>query len=231
MDINEPTNEDVSNSIVKGLIGTIPVVGALATELFGLIVVPPLEKRRVEWMNEIASRLKNLEDKHLLTLESLKDNEQFIDTILQTTTYVLKTSEEEKILAFQNALLNTALPEAPEKTKSQIFLNQLDNFTVWHIRILQFLDSPRQWFIKRGMQVPDISMGIGVNVLRVLREAFPEIRSENTLIEIIIKDLANVGVVDGEDMRGMVSSPTSVLARRTTKFGQEFLDFITDKNN
>jgi len=48
MDTNEPTNEDVANSIVKGVLGAIPIVGALATELFGLIVVPPLEKRRVE---------------------------------------------------------------------------------------------------------------------------------------------------------------------------------------
>lgn len=223
MNTNEPTNEDVANSIVKGVLGAIPVVGALATEVFGLIVVPPIEKRRVEWMNEIASRLKNLEDKHLLTIESLKDNEQFIDTILQTTTYVLKTSEKEKIIAFQNALLNTALPEAPEKTKSQIFLNQLDSFTDWHIRILKFIDHPKQWFKNSNLEPPIFISGSTKSVVFV---AFPILKTQGALLDTIWRDLVNANFIDDDGLQNNVSSD-SALARRTTPFGREFIEFIT----
>ena len=226
MDTNEPTNEDVANSIVKGVLGAIPIVGALATELFGLIVVPPLEKRRVEWMNEIASRLKTLEDKNLITVENLKNNEQFIDTILQATTYVLKTSEKEKIIAFQNALLNTALPEAPEKTKSQIFLNQLDSFTDWHIRILKFIDYPKEWFKNSNLSLPVFVSG---STKSVIFTAFPNLKTQGALLDPIWRDLVNANFVDDDGLQGNVSSD-SALARRTTPFGREFIEFITSRS-
>ena len=57
---NKTTAKDIAHSLVKGGLDAIPVVGSLATEIFGLIVTPPLEKRRAEWMNEIAAKLKEL---------------------------------------------------------------------------------------------------------------------------------------------------------------------------
>ena len=89
-------------------------------------------------MNEIAQRLQDLEDKNKFNLNTLSTNEDFIDVVLQSTTYALKTSQKEKIIAFQNAIINTALGESPEKSTSQIFLNLLDGFTIMHLKILKF---------------------------------------------------------------------------------------------
>lgn len=217
------TGKDIAHSLLKGGIGTIPIIGSLAVEIFGLVVTPPLEKRRAEWMNDIAVKLKELVDKKVINFEELQGNEQFIDVILQATTFALKTSEKEKIKAFRNAILNTATGDSPDKTVSQIFLNQLDKFTVWHIKILNFIDNPREWFKKYNKIPPSYMTG---SIYSVLEEAFPELKSQSALVDIIWDDLKTAGFHKTGDLRTMMSGD-GVLANRSTVFGSEFVAFIT----
>jgi hypothetical protein len=42
---------DVAHALAKGAISTVPLIGAPAAELFSLIVTPPLERRRAEWVS------------------------------------------------------------------------------------------------------------------------------------------------------------------------------------
>lgn len=221
--INKTTGNDIAHSLTKGGLGAIPIIGSLATEIFSLIVTPPLEKRRAKWMNEVASKLKDLEGKTSLNIESLKDNEQFIDVLLQATTHALKTSEKEKIVAFQNAILNTASGEAPEKTISQIFLNQLDSFTVWHIKVLKFIDNPRQWFQNANMTPPNLMAG---SISQVLKHAFPELKNQDELLDIIWNDLESAGFHRTGSIKTTMTGD-GTLSERTTNFGKEFLNFIT----
>src|SRR5687768_2037915 len=158
-DINKTSKGDILYAAVKAGLGSIPVLGSAATELFGLVVTPPLDKRRQEWMNEVAEKLKQLEQNNQVDFSSLSHNEQFIDTIVQATSIAIKTSEQEKIVALKNAVTNTALNVAPDKTKSQIFLNLVDSFTVWHLTILTFFDNPKAWFTKAGQVPPKLMMG------------------------------------------------------------------------
>lgn len=220
---DKTTGKDVTHSLVKGGLGTIPIVGSLASEIFGLIVTPPLEKRRVEWMNEIAERLKELEDKKELDLNDLCSNEQFIDVVLQATTYALKTSEKEKIKAFKNAIINTASGDSPDKTFSQIFLNQLDSFTVWHIKTLDFIDNPRQWFSKANRTPPNY---MGGSISAVIMDAFPELKNQDDLLDLIWNDLKTAGFHRTGDIKTGMSGD-GVLSERTTTLGKEFIRFIT----
>jgi hypothetical protein len=127
-EINKTTKGDILYVAAKAGLGSIPVLGSAASELFGLVVTPPLDKRRQEWMNEVAEKLKSLEESSKVDFLSLSHNELFLDTIVQATTIAIKTSEKEKIIALKNAVTNAALNEAPDKTKSQIFLNLVDSF-------------------------------------------------------------------------------------------------------
>jgi hypothetical protein len=217
------TKNDIAHSLTKGGLGMIPVIGSLASEIFGLIVTPPLEKRRAEWMNEVAEKLKELETNGQIDFSELKENAQFIDVVLQATTYALKTSEEEKISSFRNALLNTAKGDSPDKTKCQIFLNQIDKFTSWHIRILNLIDGPRDWFERAGKRPPNYMMG---SISSMLKEAFPELKDEDELIAIIWNDLGNIGF---HRTSGVNTSMTGdgVLSDRTTPLAKEFIEFIT----
>jgi hypothetical protein len=222
-EIEKSTRKDIAHSLTKGGLGMIPIVGSLASEIFGLVVTPPLEKRRAEWMNEVAERLNELQNNGQINFEDLQNNEQFIDVVLQATTYALKTSEEEKIKSLKNAVLNTASGNAIDKTKSQIFLNQIDNFTSWHLRILNLIDSPIIWFEKAGKVAPNYMMG---SISSMIKEAFPELKNQDELIDIIWNDLGNIGFHKTSGVKTSMSG-SGVLSERTTPIGKEFIDFIT----
>lgn len=89
--------KDLAYTLTKAGIGSVPYVGAAASEILSLIVASPLEKRRDKWFVEIGERLKVLEVKNNLQLSELSQNEFFIDIVIQTTQNVLKTSNELKI--------------------------------------------------------------------------------------------------------------------------------------
>lgn len=220
---NKTSAGDITHSLIKGGLGTIPVIGSLATEIFGLVVTPPLEKRRAAWMNEIAEKLNILEEKRLIDFKELADDERFVDVVLQATTLALKTSEREKINAFQSAVLNTASGECPDQTISQIFLNQLDRFTTWHIKILKFIDSPILWYQKANRTPPSFVAG---SISTVIKDAFPELKEENDLLEIIWNDLRTAGFHRTSDIRTSMTGGGAI-SERTTPLGKQFLKFIT----
>ncbi len=225
--VNKTTKKDIAHSLAKGGLGTIPVIGSLASEIFGLVVTPPLEKRRAEWMNEVAEKLKELENKQEIDFDKLKENEQFIDVVLQATTFALKTSEKRKIECFRNAIINTALGDSPEKTRSQIFLNQLDKFTTWHILILDFIDSPNKWFEKNSKTPPSLIMG---SLYSLIIDAFPELKGQDELLNIIWSDLESTGFHNSGNLKTMMSG-NGVFSNRTSKIGKEFIKFITKDDN
>jgi len=217
------TNKDILYSLAKGGVGSIPIIGALATEIFSLVVTPPMEKRRAEWMNDIAERLKALEDAGAIDLNELTNSDQFIDVVLQATTYALKTSEEEKIRAFRNGLLNTALGDGPSKVKSHIFLTQLDKFTSWHIKLLGFIDDPREWLQNAGITIPNY---MGTSIFTIICHAFPELKEHSELVDVIWDDLKVAGFHNTTGIRTTMTGE-GALAPRTTPLGQEFLRFIS----
>ena len=225
-DINKPTAGDYTFALTKGGLGAIPIVGSIASGLLGLLVTPPLEKRRQNWMTEVGTKLKELEENSKIDLSTLADNEQFIDTVLVATTLALKTSEKEKIKAFQNAILNTALGVSSDKTKGQIFLNLLDTFTIWHIKILHFIDNPTKWFENAGQNPPNFMMG---SLSSVLTNAFPPLSGQQELLDVIWRDLHDNGFHNTSGLMTTMSG-NGLLANRTTQLGQEFLKFISTPN-
>jgi len=215
---------DIAHGLVKGALGTIPVLGAPAAEIFGLIVSPPLEKRRIEWMNEIAEKLKELENSNRINIAELANDEHFIDVVLQSTTFALRTSQKEKKEAFKNAILNTAVKYPIDETKAQIFLNQLDKLTYWHIIILQFLKCPSDWLVEIKKT---LSISTMMNFLSFIKEVFPELKNEDELIEIIWNDLKIAGFHNSTDLNTLMSAGAWFDAKsRTTEFGNDFLDYI-----
>ncbi len=68
------------------------------------------------------SSLRELEENPDIRLEDLQSNEQFISTVMQVSQIVLRTHQAEKRTALRNAVLNAALPQAPEDALQQVFL-------------------------------------------------------------------------------------------------------------
>lgn len=222
--MKKETKDDISYSVAKAALGSIPIVGAAASELLQLLVTPPLEKRRNEWMIEVGEKLKQLEQKEELDLTKLASNDVFIDVVLQTTQLALLTSEKEKIQYFKNVILNSAVEENPNITKVHIFLNFISTFTVWHIKILKLFDNPEDWFNKNGKSMPSY-MAAGLS--NVLEEAYPELTGKRDLYDLIWDDLSRAGLHKTSGLHTTMTG-SGLMIQRTTPFGKEFLEFITE---
>jgi len=103
---------------------------------------------------------------------------------------VQKNSEEEKLLAFKNAIINTAIKEAPEKGVCQMFLSFLDRYTIWHLRILLISSDPLKWLLKK-IETPNESTTID----KFIYKNYPELASQEEFTEIIYNDLVNDGLI------------------------------------
>jgi hypothetical protein len=217
------TKSDIEHTLIKAGLSAIPIVGGSAAELFGSLIVPPLEKRRDEWIKSIAEGLINLQEKvKEFQIEKLKDDPIFVTTVLQATQVALRSHQKEKLEALRNAILNTAIGNAPNDDLQLMFLNFIDSFVPWHLRILTFFQNPRTYGEKKGINYPDYYAG---GAETVLIKTFPELASQRSFYDQIAKDLDVRGLMDGGGLQATLTA-SGMFQKRTTKLGDEFLSFI-----
>lgn len=70
--------DDAAHAVAKGVVGAIPVAGAGLAEMFALIVGPPLEKRRDQWLKTVAHAINELQVSKGVSVEDLQNSERFI---------------------------------------------------------------------------------------------------------------------------------------------------------
>ena len=214
---------DRLHAMARAGLGSIPAVGAAATELFTAIIAPPLETRRIEWMNEVAEHLQQLEGRGDLKLEELQDNETFITTVMHASQAAIRNHQSEKRDALRNAVLNAALPHAPEESLQQHFINQIDTFTVWHIRLLDFFQDPPAWFQNSGVTPPAFALSISLEQLIIA--AWPELQNCYDFLNVIVDELNAMGLFSVGGLRTMMTVG-GAHEKRTTEMGDMFLSFI-----
>ncbi len=206
---------DVAHASTKAILSALPYIGGPAAELFQLVLQPPLEKRRAEWMERIAEGLETLE-KDGLKVQDLKDNPQFISAVMQAYQIALHTHQEDKLRALRNAVLNVASGNAPEDALQGLFLSYVDFFTAWHIRILKVFQAPPG---PAGMSLGGLS--------NVLESAIPEMRGQRDLYDSLWRDLYIRGLTNTENLH-MTMSGSGLVEKRTTGLGDKFLAFISE---
>ena len=222
-DIPEATLEDRLHTLAKAGIASIPVVGAAASELFTVILASPLEKRRVEWMNDVAECLKELEERGELNLEDLQNNETFITTVMQASQAAIRTHQTEKREALRNAVLNAALPHTPEESLQQYFITLIDTFTVEHIRLLDLFKDPQTWFERNNVAPPQF---LSAGLEDVITSAWPELKNQYEFLNAVLEELKGKGFFAGGGLRTTMTRH-GLFEKRTTKMGNSFLEFIT----
>jgi len=215
---------DVGHSLAKGVLSGVPLVGGLASEIFNLVIAPPLTKRRDEWMNSIAEGLKKLEERAGgFKIEELSKNEMFITTVMQASQAAVRNHQKEKLEALRNAVLNAALPNAPEEDLQLIFLGYIDTLTTWHVRILKLFDNPVEWFKQNGKKFPELHLG---GLESILTSAYPDLRGPRAFFDQIFKDLYERGLTNTETLHSTMTG-MGLTAQRTSEIGRAFIRFIT----
>jgi hypothetical protein len=220
----EETKSDTAHAVARAVVGSIPVVGSAATELFNKLITPPLEKRRNKWMKEIGESLSKLEEAGVITLDNLQGNDVFIDVVMQASTMAIRNSHEEKHEALRNAVLNSALPDAPDESKQQMFINWIDELTSWHLRMLKLLSDPKKWYRDNNREAPVYH--ITSSLSQVLTNAYPELASQQEFYSQIGKELFAKGLLNTEGFHAMMSG-SGAYEHRATNLGNEFLKFIS----
>jgi hypothetical protein len=132
---------DVAHALTKAGLSAIPVVGGPAVELFQLVIQPPLEKRREAWRARVGEAIAKLEANGI-DIESLRENEEFVSVVMQASQIAIRTHQEEKLVMLRNAVLNVATGQTTDESLQTMFLNFVDVFTEWHVRILRLFQSP-----------------------------------------------------------------------------------------
>jgi hypothetical protein len=141
-------------------------------EIIGVIMKSPIEKRRDEWFQSLADGLNTLvETVEELTSEKLSQNEVFVSTVMETTQIAIRTHQEDIRQALRNAVLNAALPNAPDDVQQKMFVQWLHEFTPWHIKVLKVFDSPHITDVSLDLDDQDWMMNIGLSDLGKLIES------------------------------------------------------------
>jgi hypothetical protein len=209
-DNNTPKHErkDYLYTITKAGIGSIPVIGAAASELFSMLITSPLENRRMQWMQKVEKRLRLLENDQQISIEKLQKNQVFIDTVMQASQAAIRTHQKEKLDALVNAIENSAMDIAPDEIYQQIFLNYIETFTVLHFTVLNFLE---------GVAIGQKSGS------EIIKDKFTQEGVENYIYEHVWNDLESKGLVTEE------SGISISFQVRRTPLGNMFIDFISSR--
>lgn len=220
-----PCYEDYAHAGVKAGLSFIPVIGGSISEFFSMVIAPPLEKRRDEWMAILYQELVRLETViEGFRIDTLKDNEQFISVLLYATNVAMRTHQKDKIEALRNAVLNSALNISIENNIQQIFLNLIDRYTPLHLLLLKFFKDPRGYGEKRHITYPSWSMG---GPASVLEHTFPDLKNKRELYEQITRDLSNDGLLNSKDFLHVTMTANGMFDSRTSKMGINLLNYIT----
>lgn len=214
----EPTEADTAQAIARAGLAGIPVIGGPINEILSLVLAPAVERRRVEWLKELADALDQLEEKVAgFRVVELADNEAFVSATIQATRIAIGTHQQEKREYLRNALLNIAKGITTDEVKQQVFLNAIEAFTPTHIKALNLIwrgGGLNIGWDKNSIPMMQRTYGAAIEILA------PEVKGETSLMGALLADLRNRGFsnLGGPD----VAFPQGGII---TNLGIEFLNF------
>jgi hypothetical protein len=103
-----------------------------------------------------------------------------------------------------------------------MFLQFVDNFTSWHLRILKFFDDPQEWGKQHSVKFQELMAGALTNILN---DAFPELGGRREFYDQVVRDLNTRGLL-GIDSLHTTMTGRGLFGSRTTDLGKQFLKFI-----
>ncbi len=216
---------DKAHAVVRAGLGAIPVAGQGAIELFSALILPPLEKRRNEWMEAVGQDLARLAVDRKIDLDELQQNQAFTDLVMSASQAAIRNANEEKRQALRNAIRNAALGNGPDEDQQQMFIRWVDEFGVWHLRILKLFQNPAAWADLRGHVFQRHYMS---SLNAVLEEAYPDLKGKSEFYNQVWRDLQQRGLTNSGPLQTMMTSE-GTLEGRTSGIGDEFLRFIADE--
>lgn len=222
----EPTGaiRQVVEAATKAALGAIPLAGGGAVELFQFAVAHGREQRFQSWIADVTEALNRLVlEPRGATFEDLSSDDAFLDVIGEATRATVETSDQVKIDALRNAVVNSVFQPDTEADRRAILLDILVGLTPTHIKLLKLYDDPRVWYAEEGIPVPNITMG-GAGL--VVEQAYPDLAADKPLLDYVVKDLGSKNLANLN--LNVTTTGDSVFASKTQALGRELITFITE---
>ena len=186
--------------------------GGLGGEIFESILLPSLRTRQREWWATLFERIDRLE----VNVEDLSQRKEAITTyVLAASQAAIKTHDQEKLEALQNAVLNMLDGANQDDDLGSVLLGLVDSLQPMHLRILKAFDE-------------------GGEALSQVRQDY---RDQNDLTDSVLRDLASRGLLHEPDaFRRTIANPMGVqpyftLLWRATNLGKQLVSFISRQSN
>lgn len=201
--------EDGFVGTVKGVISTIPgasiLISAYEEMYFGIY-----KRRMEEWKEAVEERLGKLEND---VINGLPDNDIFATVLLISAQLALKTNKVKAPL-LANAVSNSAITTISEE-RIVIMLNCIEKYTIQHLRLLRFLQNPKEYCIKDSY--------IGGSPMTIYNDYYPD--RDKSLDNIVIRDLYADGFISTNSLSTTVTS-AGMVEKRTTRLGDDMIEFF-----
>lgn len=223
----EIAQSEARDKLFKALSSAVPF-GSAAYELITTIVVPLHEKKKREFINDLAIRLKRLEDQGRIDFEELAENEEFNTIITKAILLAQQNHQKEKLEALRNIVINTAvkLPkEITEFSEMEYFLRVIETITPLHLLLLSFFKNPIEVAKSRNV---DFGRMMTSNSQSTLYKVYPELKVKADYVNIYWKELHNYSLVQTDSLKAMVSGNAATQSL-TTPLGNKFLEMIEDE--
>lgn len=168
------------------------------------------QRRFDDFQEKVDEQLRMLKD---VQLQQLKDNQMFATVVYIAGQLALKTDEAKRQL-LANAVANT--PSCPMSEDSVvIMLNCIEKYTLRHLRLLRFLQNPKE-YKKKDYFLTTSTMQIYYDYYSNDNEA---------LDRIIVRDLESDGMITSGSLFGM-ASVDGCFEKKTTKLGDSMIEFF-----
>jgi hypothetical protein len=214
-EVPQDTLGDVSHTSAKVALSLVPFAGL--AEVFNMIVTPPLEKRKAQWMQLIAEAVTELESKHANISEMLSNNDEFISLLMQASQAAVKTHLKEKQLSLRKTLLRFAEAKV-EFDVASAYLAATERLQPMHIKLLPLLEKIESvsQFESKKLFYSHLQVSLDEDVEQAFLEAFLNELSQAGLVTNEHRTTASPGAMLGEPYYHFMLS----------SFGRKYLDFV-----
>jgi hypothetical protein len=222
---------EIAARVAEAALGSVPVVGNALAVTFVTALGWRLEQRREQWFTQLAEGVEELRQRvdDRLDLAALTGDNRFTDAVVSATRTIEHTHQAEKIQALRNAVLNSALPSAPDTDTQAMFLNMVDRFTPSHLRMVTFWSDESAWFASHG--IPEPQWNTKSTWTGAMEVGLPEMQGRSDFYLILGSELQAAGLLKNFNLN---TGPGPSLGRKfefdgglTTDFGKRFVRFIS----
>ena len=200
--------KDIASGTGKGLLSTIPG-GSIFTSVIDEVQSGVFRRKQEKWISLVEERLQKIENK---ITEDLGNNDVFA-SVLAVATRLAQISSEKKMELLANAVANAADTTLTEDMII-IFLNCIEKYTLSHLQMLCFSQSPDKYVKNEKMMSSPLS---------IYEEYYKN--SNKSLNKIIVQDLYRDGLINTDSYNSTITW-VGCLAKRTTPLGDDMITFF-----